>query len=103
MIDDFEARPRSENAFVWEISNTTKWRKTAQQEVEERLYELDMSDEIIFSFRLYPSKKASSAQNLAERLARIVLELPEKFAFKKVTILDMSILEIKTCQRENHS
>ena len=29
MSDDFEARSRSENAYVWEISNTTKWKKSA--------------------------------------------------------------------------
>ena len=62
-----------------------------------------MADELIFIFRLYKTKKASTAQNLAERLARIILELPQKFYFKKVTIMDPSILEVVTCQREIHS
>jgi hypothetical protein len=103
MVEDFEARSRSESAYIWEISNTTKWKKTAQQEVDARLYDLDMSDEIVFTFRLYQSRKASSAQNLAERLARIVLELPEKFIFKKVVIMDMSVLEVYNRQRDSHS
>ena len=70
--------------------------------MQDRLYDLDMSDELVFTFRHYPSKKASSAQNLAERLAKIVLELPEKVAYKKVVILDMSILEEKNSQRASH-
>jgi len=74
-----------------------RWKKSADLEVQERLSELEMADELIFIFRLYKTKKASTAQNLAERLARIILELPQKFYFKKVTIMDPSILEVVTC------
>ena len=96
MIEDFEVRERSDKAYIWEIANTTRWKKTIEAEVEDRIHDLELHDEIIFVFRLYQSKRTSSAQNLAERLARIILELPSKFAFKKITILDPSILEVKT-------
>ena len=103
MVEAFEIRQRSDKAYVWEISNTTRWKKTAEAEVEDRIHDLEMHDELIFIFRLYQTKKASTAQNLAERLARIILELPAKFAYKKVIIMDPSILDVQTCQKVYHA
>ena len=53
MIEDFEERHRSDSAYIWEISNITRWKKSAEIEVQERLLELEKASEIIFIFRLY--------------------------------------------------
>ena len=85
-MHDFESREAGlTNAYVWEISNITQW-KSAEIDVFDRVNELEKADEIVFTFRLHQSDTASTATHLAEKMAKLILELPEKFSYKKVSI-----------------
>lgn len=80
------------NAYIWEISNITQW-KSAEMDVSDRVHELAKFDEIIFEFKMYDTGKPSTADNLASLLAKIILALPAKFSYKKVSITDLSLLD----------
>ena len=94
LVNDFEPKDEGDNSYTWEISNTTKWKKNVEAEVYNRMHELDKAEEIIFAFKLNHTYKSSSAtKNLTEKMAKIILELPDKFAFKKVSIQDPYTLD----------
>ena len=57
------------------------------------MHELKKVEEINFTFKIMQTGNQSTATNLEEKLAKIMLELPERFFYKKVSIQDPSILD----------
>jgi len=68
--------------------------KSAEMDVSDRVHDLAKFDEVVFSFKMYETEEPNRLQGeLSKLLAKIILALPAKFSYKKVSVTDHSLID----------